>query len=156
MSATQQFDEENWPELTAFRDACLANDHDKMLQIASRNHHWYENENPHDLPMAELASIFQAQWYALTGDLDSLKRIVEAHPWTVNRPWTAQGWLPIAQAASTHGVREVIDYLLDNGADPTLSVGSSDDRATILEMARSGNNHELADLLEQIINERGV
>ena len=150
---TQQFDAEKWPELTAFRDACLANDYDKMLQIASRNHHWYENENPDSLPMDELANIFQAQWFALTGDLASLKRVVEAHPWTVNRPWTAQSWLPISQAASTHGAREVIDHLLDCGADPTLSVGSPDDRATIVEMARSGNNHELADWLENFIDE---
>ena len=153
MSVTQQFDEEQWPELTAFRDACLADDHDKMLRIAARKHHWYENENPDNLPMQELASIFQAQWYALTGDLESLKRVVEAHPWTVNRPWTAQSWLPISQAASTHGAREVITYLLDRGADPTLSVGSPDDRATIVEMARSGNNHELADWLEKFIDE---
>ena len=151
---TQQFDEEKWPELTAFRDACLANDHDTMLHIASRNHHWYENENPHDLPMEKLASTYQAQWYALEGDLDALKRVVEANPWTVNQPWTAQGWLPISQAASTHGAREVIEYLLDCGADPTLSVGSPDDRATIVEMARYGKDDDLADWLEQIINER--
>ena len=153
MSETQQFDEEKWPELTAFRDACLVNDHDKMRQIATRNHHWYENENPHDLPMEKLANIYQAQWYALKGDLDSLQRVVDAHPWTVNEPWTAQGWLPIAQAAFTHGAREVIEYLLDSGADPTLSVGSPDDRATIVEMARYGGNNELADWLEKIIDE---
>ena len=153
---TQEFDEEKWPELTTFRDACLADDYEGMQRIASRNHHWYENENPEDLPMEALASIFQAQWYALQGDLDSLKRVVGSHPWTVNRPWTAQSWLPITQAASTHGDRKVIEYLLESGADPTLSVGSPDDRATVTEMARSGNNHELADWLDQIVNDRGV
>lgn len=153
---TPQFDEEKWPELSAFRAACLANDRDEMLRIAARNHHWYENENPDDLPMEELASIFQAQWYAQIDDLDSLKQVVAAHPWTANRPWTAQGWLPLSQAASLHGNREMIDYLLENGADPTLSVGNPDDRATIVEVARYGNNHELADWMETIIDERGA
>ena len=48
---TQQFDEEKWPELTRFRDACLADGYDEKQQIASRNHHWYKNENPEDLSM---------------------------------------------------------------------------------------------------------
>ena len=53
------------------------------------------------------------------------------------------------------GAREVIDFLLKSGADPTLSVGSPDDRATIVEMARSGGNHELADWLEQVVIQYG-
>ncbi|MGI9272780.1 MAG: hypothetical protein ACR2QT_13465 [Woeseiaceae bacterium] len=148
---TQSFDEKKWPELAEFRDACLANNHVEMQRIAVRNHHWYENENPDDASMEELASVFQAQWYAQIGDFESLQQVVSAHPWTVNRPWTAQGWLPLSQAAQTHGKRDIIDYLLENGADPTLSVGSPDDRGTIVEMARYGENFELADWLESII-----
>lgn len=148
---TQKFDEEKWPELTAFRDACLADNHSEMSRIAERKHHWYENENPDELPMEKLASIYKAQWYAITGDLKSLRRVVTENPWTANARWTAQGWLPISQAASTHGKRDVIEFLLQNGADPTLSVGSPDDRATIVEMARYGNHVELADWLEQQI-----
>ncbi|MGI9219647.1 MAG: ankyrin repeat domain-containing protein [Woeseiaceae bacterium] len=151
---TQKFDEEKWPELTAFRDACIADDYDEMQRIAAREYHWYENENPDDLPMEELARIFQAQWYAQIGDLVSLQQVVAAYPWTANRPWTAQGWLPLSQAAQTHGCREMVSYLIDNGADPTLSVGSPDDRATIVEVARYGENHELADWLLTVIDAR--
>ena len=71
----------------------------------------------------------------------------EAHPWTVNCRWTEQGWLPLSQAASSHGDRAMIELLLDNGADPSLSVGSPDDRATIVEMARYGKNPDIADWL---------
>lgn len=151
---TQQFDEEKWPELAAFRDACLADDHAEMQRIAAHNHHWYENENPNGLPMQELARIFQAQWYAQTGDLESLQQVVDANPWTANRTWTAQGWLPLSQAVSTHGRQDVVEYLLEKGADPTLSVGSPDDRATIVEMARYGENIQLTDWLQTIIKER--
>ena len=83
-------------------------------------------------------------------------RIQKIYPWIINKPWTAQGWLLITQAASTHGKRLIVEYLLDKCADPTLSVGDSDDRTTVVEMARSGNNHELAESLEQIVNDRGV
>lgn len=124
-----------------------------MKRIASRNHHWYGNENPEDLPMEELANIFKAQWYTLVDDLDALKRVVELHPWTINKPWTAQGWLPITQAASTHGDRLIIQYLLNKGADLTLTVGDFNDRATVVEMAHSGNNHELANWLQQLVDE---
>ena len=150
---TPQLDEKQWPELTKFRDACLFDDYAQMLKIASRNHHWYANENPECLPMEKLASIFKAQWYSQVNDLDSLKRIVELHPWTVNTPWTAQGWLPITQAASTHGSRQIIEYLIEQGADLGLTVGEPDDRASIVQMAQYGNNPELAEWLQQLVDD---
>jgi hypothetical protein len=148
---TQRFDENKWPDLTKFRDACIGEDFDEMQRIANLNHHWYVNENPDNLPMENLARIFQAQWYAGQNNLALLKRIVERYPWTVNHPWTAQGWLPLSQAVSLHGNREMIDFLLDCGADPTLLVGDPDERGTIPDMARWGKNDELAKWLEQII-----
>ena len=151
---TLKFDEKKWPDLTKFRDACIADDFDEMRRIASLNHHWYKNENPDDLPMEDLARIFQVQWYAGENDLGSLQQVVERFPWTVNYPWTAQGWLPLTQAASLHGNREMVEYLLSCGADPTLSVGDLDERATVPEIARSGKNDELAEWLEQIIDAR--
>ena len=122
-----------------------------MNRIAARNHHWYENENPENLPLAELAHVYQAQWYAQIENLGALKQVVESHLWTVNQPWTAQCWLPVIQAAFTHGNRKIIGYLVDQGADLSLLVGAPDDRASIVEMARYGNNHELANWLEEIM-----
>lgn len=130
--------EEQWPELKEFREACLSNDYAGMERIAARSHDWYASENPEQLSMAELASIYQAQCYAISGNLPALKKVIEEHPWTVNKPWTAQAWLPITQAAFSHGDQELIEYLLERGADPTLSVGSPYDRATVVEMARLG------------------
>jgi hypothetical protein len=48
----------------------------------------------------------------------------------------------------------MVEYLLSCGADPTLSVGDLDERATVPEIARSGKNDELAEWLEQIIDAR--
>jgi hypothetical protein len=102
---THRFDEKKWPELTRFRDACLVEDYAEMKRIAAKNHHWYANENPENLPMEQLAVIYQAQVYAAEGNLDALTSVIESHPWRINHPWTAQGWLPISQAASLHGDR---------------------------------------------------
>lgn len=151
---TQKFDENKWPDLTKFRDACITENFEEMRRIARLNHHWYENENPDDLPMEDLARIFQAQWYASQNNLDALKQVVEHFPWTINHPWTAQGWLPLSQAASLHGNKEMIEFLLSCGADPTRLVGDSDERVTIPGMARWGKHDELAEWLEQIIEER--
>ena len=106
----KQFDEKQWPELTKFRNACLEDDHNAMQQIADRKYHWYQNENPADLTMDVISNIFKTQWYALTEDLDSLRAAVESNP------WTARAWLPISQAASTHGNKVILQYLLDKGA----------------------------------------
>lgn len=150
---TPQLDEQQWPELTKFRDACLANDYAQMQTIASKKYDWYANENPENLPMEELANIFKVQWYSQVNDLDSLRRAVELNPWTVNKPWTAQGWLPITQAASTHGSRPIIEYLIEKGADLNLTVGDPDDCASIVQMAQYGNNPKLAQWLQQLIDE---
>ena len=47
------FDEVQWPELSAFRRACLANRFDEMAEIATRSHAWYANENPGNRPMPQ-------------------------------------------------------------------------------------------------------
>jgi hypothetical protein len=88
-----------------------------MQRIADKLHHWYCNENPQCLDMAQLAKVFQAQHYAGENDLQGLKRVIAGDAWTVNYPWTAQGWLPITQAASTHGDRQTVAFLLASGAD---------------------------------------
>ena len=72
----------------------------------------------------------------------------------VNKPWTQQGWLLITRAAQTHGNLAIIEYLIEQGADPTLSVGYVDDRVSAVEMARFGKNPELAGCLEDIIRRR--
>ena len=125
-----------------------------MLAIADLAHHWYQNENPDGITMEKLAKIFQAQHYAAENNLQQLEKVVDAHPWTVNHPWTAQGWLPITQAVSTHGDRRLIEFLLDHGADPTLFVGGADEPSSIPEMARYGGHNELALWLEQTISDR--
>lgn len=145
------WDKEQWPELDEFRAACLASNYPEMERIAAKAYDWYPNENPENLAMRELASIYQAQWYALSDDLEALQHVIEAYPWTINKPWTRQGWLPITQAASTHGSQAMIEYLIEQGADPTLSVGSPDDRATVVEMARLGKNPKLSGWLNEVI-----
>jgi hypothetical protein len=151
---TTQYDEGQWPDLTNFRNACLAERFDEMQRIAALGHSWYENENPQGITMEKLAKVFQAQHYAAENNLQALQKVVESNPWTVNYPWTAQGWLPITQALSTHGDRKIIEILLDAGADPTLMVGSADDRVSVVEMARYGGHPELASWLTEIINDR--
>lgn len=152
--STQQFDEGRWPDLTRFRDACLSACYDEMQRIADKEHQWYADENPQALSMAKLSALFRAQHYAAQNELAALKALVAEEPWVVNYPWTAQEWLPITQAAGTHGDRQMIEFLLESGADPTLSVGDPDDRATVPEMARYGGHEELAAWLDGLVKQR--
>ena len=71
---TRQFDEVKWPDLTRFRDASLAEENAEMTRIAARQYDWYANENPDNLPMEELAAIFQVQHYAGEGNLETLRQ----------------------------------------------------------------------------------
>ena len=86
--------------------------------------------------MAELARVYQAQWYAQIENLGALKQVVESHHWAVNQPWIARCWLPVSQVALNHGNRKIIGYLVDQGTGLSLLVGAPDDRASIVEMAR--------------------
>ena len=149
------FDETRWPELSAFRKACLANRFDEMEDIASRTHGWYENENPEDRSMPQLALIFQAQYHANTNNPQALRELVSREPWVLNQPWTAQGWLPITQAVSTHGDRRLVEYMIEAGADPSRMVGDPDERCTVPDMARSGGHDELAVWLNEQIGKLG-
>jgi len=142
------FDENRFPELSRFRKACLDNRFEEMAEIASRSHGWYANENPEGHSMARLATIFQAQYHANVNDRQALEDLVAREPWVLNQPWTAQGWLPISQAVSTHGDRRLVEYMIEAGADPTLLVGDPDDRATMPDMARYGGHEDLAVWLE--------
>ena len=152
--AVIQFDEKKWPDLTRFREACLADNYAEMQVIADRQHHWYPNENPDDLAPEKLAKIFQAQHFAAENAMKRLRAVIDADPWVINHPWTAQGWLPITQAACSHGNRTLIEYLVEKGADPTLIVGDPSDQATVPQMARSGGHEELAQWLEAIIDQK--
>ena len=149
------FDETRWPELGAFRKACLSNRFDEMAVIASRSHEWYANENPGNCAMPRLALTFQAQYHANANNLQALQELVSREPWVLNEPWTAQGWLPITQAVSTHGDRRIVEYMIEAGADPTLTVGDPDERSTVPEMARAGGHAALAAWLDGQISERG-
>lgn len=60
----------------------------------------------------ESGSIHEA---ASNGDLDTLKKIVEEHPWTVDQD-DKYGWRPIFHAGLRRR-REVVQYLIDRGAD---------------------------------------
>ncbi|MYB49740.1 MAG: hypothetical protein F4X72_10835 [Dehalococcoidia bacterium] len=151
-----EVDEGRWPDLTRFRKACLADDVETMQEIVRKEPEWYPNNNPRYLEMADLAKIFQAQHYSSENDLENLRAVLEAAPWTVNQPWTAQEWLPITQAACSHGDRKLIEFLLDVGADPTLTVGGPGQEATVPEMARWGGNDELAEWLEEVFEHRSV
>ena len=82
-------DDANWPDLAAFRRACLAEQFDQMQRITDTLHYWYCNENPQGLDMAQLAKIFQAQHYARENDPQGLKRVIAGDAWTVNYPRTA-------------------------------------------------------------------
>ena len=145
------FDETQWPELSSFRKACLANRFDEMAEIASRSREWYANENPDNCAMPRLALIFQAQYHASVNNLQALRELVSREPWVLNQPWTAQGWLPITQAVSTHGDRRLVEYLIEAGADPSLMVGDPDERCTVPDMARYGGHENLAAWLEEQI-----
>ena len=149
------FDETRWPELSAFRKACLANRFDEMEDIASRTHEWYENENPEDRSMPQLALIFQAQYHANANNPQALRELVSREPWVLNQPWTAQGWLPITQAVSTHGDRRLVEYMIEAGADPSRMVGDPDERCTVPDMARSGGHDELAVWLDEQVGKLG-
>ncbi len=151
---TQQFDPVKWPQLTAFRDACLARDYELMSRIAEAGHSWYENENPERHSMAVLASVYRVQHYAGTDNLEELRRAIEAAPWTINFPWTAQGWLPLTQAAVANAGHETFVYLFGAGADPALEVGDPDQRLDVIGMARYARHDELADWLAQQIASR--
>ena len=147
------FDETRWPELSAFRKACLANRFSEMEEIASRSHEWYANENPDDCAMPQLALIFQAQYHANANNLEASRELVSREPWVLNQPWSAQGWLPITQAVSTLGDHRIVEYMIEAGADPTLMVGSLGDRCTVPDMARYGGHESLAVWLEEQISE---
>ena len=149
------FDETRWPELGPFRKACLSNRFDEMAAIASRSHEWYANENPENCAMPRLALTFQAQYHANANNLQALQELVSREPWVLNEPWTAQGWLPITQAVSTHGDRRIVEYMIEAGADPTLTVGDPDARSTVPDMARAGGHVALAAWLDGQISERG-
>lgn len=151
-----EFDPQKLPELSVFRKACLAERYQVMSDIAARAHHWYSNENPQGVPMEKLARTFQAQYYSSMGDVSQLQGLIQREPWVVNEPWTAQGWLPITQAASTHGDRAVIDVLLDAGADVSLIVGDPDDQASVPDMARAGGHADLAKFLQSLLSPDGA
>ena len=106
--------------------------------------------------MPRLALTFQAQYHATVNDLQALQELVSREPWVLNEPWTAQGWLPITQAVSTHGDRRIVEYMIEAGADPTLTVGDPDARSTVPDMARAGGHAALAEWLDGQISERGV
>ena len=143
------YDETRWPELSSFRKACLANRFDEMAEIASRSHEWYANENPDNCAMPRLASMFQAQYHASANNLQALQELVSRQPWVLNQPWTAQGWLPITQAVSTHGDHRLVEYMIEAGADPSLMVGDADERYTVPDMARYGGHEHLAVWLDE-------
>ena len=46
----------------------------------AKTYDWYANENPEGLSMQELASIYQAQWYALNAELQALQHVIEENP----------------------------------------------------------------------------
>jgi hypothetical protein len=147
-----EYDETQWPQLGRFRQACLAESLDEMNAIAGAGFHWYANENPAQLPMSQLAKVFQAQHLASENSLEQLQELIDANPWLVNHPWTSQRWLPITQACA-HGDREMFKYLLAKGADPNLLVGDQDEEGNVVDMARYGGNHELATWLEGMIGD---
>ncbi len=148
------FDETQWPDLTAFRKACLADDLSTMRSIATKQHDWYEVDNPKGMELEKLAKVFQAQYHAACGNLDELKALVESDPWVVSYPWTAQQWLPISQATCSPESRPVIEFLLEKGADPCSMVGDPSERTSIPDVARNSGQNELADWLDQIIETR--
>ena len=148
------YDENAWPNLGRFRRACLAEDLEEMEAIAKSGVAWYADENPGQLSMAKLAKVFQAQHHASENSLDELKQLVSACPWVVNHPWTAQGWLPISQACA-HGDREMFEYLLSAGADPTAIVGGPGEEGSIVDTAKYYGKDELAAWLEDVVASRG-
>ena len=148
-----EFDWQRYPDLTSFRRACLDGRHADMAVIADKGHEWYRNENPDGISMEKLAKTFQAQFHASSANLAELRSLISQEPWVANHPWTAQGWLPITQAVSTHGDRGIIDLLIEAGADLSLMVGDVSDRASIPDMARAGGHEELAQYIEALIGQ---
>ena len=98
--------------------------------------------------MPQLALMFQAQYHARENNLQALRELVSKEPRVLNQPWTAQGWLPITQAVSTHGDRGLVEYMIEAGADLTLLVGDRDDRYSVPDMARYGGHERLAAWLD--------
>ncbi|MCC5807331.1 MAG: hypothetical protein JJU00_13485 [Opitutales bacterium] len=146
-----EYDEAKWPDLTCFRKACLASDFTTMRSVSEKKHSWYKNENPDNLPMDVLATVAKAQHYAGKNEKEALSRLVESEPWVLNHPWTAQRWLPISQAAASHGDKEMIELMLELGADPCGVVGSIGEEGSIPDMARWGGHEDLAEWLDGVI-----
>jgi hypothetical protein len=124
-----------------------------MSVIAAEQPGWYANENPRDLTFDKLAKVFQAQHFAGENMRPEMAALVEQDPWVVNAPWTAQCWLPLSQAAWA-GCAEMIDALIEMGADPAAKVGDLGDEVTIAEVARQAGHEGLADRLEAMSGAR--
>ena len=148
-----QYDDERWPGLSSFRQACLRGDVATMDEIAHRGYEWYENENPSARTPAKLADVFKAQHFASEGDLPSLTDLIEANPGLVDEPWTAQRWRPLSQAVQA-GHSDIVEYLLTKGADPLAMIGDVADERSIVDFVHSDfcNN----DAIRRLIPNRGT
>lgn len=144
------FDEAQWPGLSAFRQACLSNDISQMQEIAGQGHHWYSTENPDGIALERLAVMFQWQYHAAISDCDTIAELHARAPWGLNEPWTAQGWLPITQATANPGDGfDALRLLLKLGADPLKEAGDPGERIDAAGSARYAGNPGLAAWLER-------
>ena len=105
-----------WDNLFAFRDAAMANDVEHMRRILAGDSSFIADENPDDLPLEELARLYQMQTACRQGPLEKVRTLAEADPRLVRQPWTRQRWTPLTQAicGDQHAI---FDLLLQRGAD---------------------------------------
>jgi hypothetical protein len=105
-----------WDTLFAFRDAAMADNVERMRDILANDSSFIADENPDQLPLEELARLYQMQTFCREGPLERVRVLVDAEPHLVRQPWTRQRWRPLTQAIA--GNQEAIfDWLLEHGAD---------------------------------------
>ena len=105
-----------WDNLFAFRDAAMANDVEGMRRVLAGDSSFIADENPDDLPLEELARLYQMQTACREGPLEKVRTLADADPRLVRQPWTRQRWTPLTQAicGDQHAI---FDLLLQHGAD---------------------------------------
>lgn len=100
----------------------------------------------------------EAHRHAQAGEIDKLRGILDANPKLVNKR-DANGWTPLHEAVRD-GSLEVIEFLLDRGAEVNVRTGPRADGASPLFLAREYHRENPDDTeqseVEELLIRRGA